>query len=649
MKYYEIWINSLSYKGEEALTYHFDGYLKAGAIVNVPFRNISAMGIVKSDVSKPEFKTKEISSILGLNSLPKPILELIKWLPLYYPAPKSTILHLFLPASLVSYKPKTDNKEELAKTAKIKLPPLTDEQSDAINKINASRDRTIILHGDTGSGKTRVYTETIKKVFSEGKSAIVLTPEIGLTPQLIKTLEMSYPGSVVVIHSGLSVKQRSVNWLRILESDDPLVVVGPRSALFSPLKNVGIIIIDEAHESVYKQEQSPRYQATRVAAKLAELSGAKLILGSATPLISDYYFVKSKPSLVVRMKKPAVGGEQSNHLATIDIVKITDKNQFSRSFWLSDKLLDSVQRSIKNNEQSLIYLNRRGTSLIVHCNNCGWDALCPNCDTNLTYHDDQHLMRCHSCNYSAKAPSRCPVCASDDIIFQGIGTKAIETEIKKLFPMAQVRRFDRDNKTGDKLSENYEELVKGEVDIVIGTQILTKGLDLPHLSTVGVVMADSNLSFPDYTAEEKTFQTLTQVIGRVARGHRAGFVIIQTYNPESAAIKAAVDKDYEGFYKSQIEERKSFLFPPFCYTLKLSSRLSTSLKSQQSAEKLAVNIRSLGLSVVINGPSPAFKEKDKGRYVWQLIIKSKNRPNLIKIVESLSPNTTYDIDPINLL
>ncbi len=649
MHFYLVWVSSPQFQSSKPLTYSYEGVLKNGSIVRVPIRNKSVIALIDSEIDKPDFETKSIEELVIDRIIPKPTLDLFKWLMVYYPATSSSQLQLFLPTNLLKLKQSDKAKEQSIHLNKLNLPPLTDEQSKAIKQIEATQSKTILLHGDTSSGKTRVYIELIHKAMIDDLSSIVLTPEIGLTPQLISTLEESFPNRVIVMHSSLTDKVRRDSWLKIMDSDQPQIIVGPRSALFSPVKKLGLIIIDEAHEASYKQEQSPYYQTTRVAAKLAEINNAKVIFGTATPLVSDYYVMKSKDLLISRMIKPAVPGYKKSDKAHIKTVNITERNNFSKSTWLSNQLIESITTSLNNNEQSIVFLNRRGTAQVILCQKCGWQALCPNCDTSLTYHADSHTMLCHTCSFNQTVPSDCPVCKSPDIIFKGAGTKAIEEELKRIFPAAKISRFDKDNKKADSLEQNYEELQRGVIDIAVGTQIITKGLDLPKLSTVGIVMADSGLFFPDYMAEERTFQNLMQVIGRVGRGHTAGRVILQSYHPESNAISSAIDKDYMALYNQQIIERQKFEFPPFVFLLKVSAKRSTVFNAQSACNKLAVRIRDLKLSIKICGPAPAFYEKQNGRFVWQIIIKSTSRTNLLKIVDMLPGNYSYDIDPASLL
>jgi primosomal protein N' (replication factor Y) (superfamily II helicase) len=294
--------------------------------------------------------------------------------------------------------------------------------------------------------------------------------------------------------------------------------------------------------------------------------------------------------------------------------------------------------------QSLVFLNRRGTARLVLCHNCGWQAVCPRCDLPLTYHGDSHTLRCHTCGFQETAPAACPTCHSTDIIFKSIGTKTLVNELQHLFPKARIMRFDSDTKKSERLETHYNAVRSGKVDILVGTQMLSKGLDLPNLELLGVVLADTSLSFPDYTAEERTFQMLTQVLGRVGRGHRQGKVIIQSHNPESPIIQAAIHKDYESFYQAQLLERKTYDFPPFCYLLKLSCSRASQASAKKAAVQLTEKLSATRQDIRITGPSPAFIEKNNNKYVWQIIVRAKDRQELIKVVKQLPANWTYDLD-----
>lgn len=534
-------------------------------------------------------------------------------------------------------------------------PPLTHEQQLVVDTIatsaQAGQTETYILHGETGSGKTRVYIELAQQALQAGRSCIILTPEIGLTPQLAQNFQAAFgAGRVVLTHSQLAAKERSLLWHRVLLAKDPLVVIGPRSALFLPLHNVGLIILDEAHESSYKQEQAPHYHASKVAAKLAGLHRATVVLGSATPAITDYFLAEARRKPILRMRATAKATEDAAGASpTPVIVNLTDRQQFGRTSHLSDALVKSIQDSLSRQEQSLVFLNRRGTARVILCQQCGWQAACPHCDLPLTYHGDHHTIRCHTCGYQASTPISCPECGSPNIILKSIGTKAIVDELASVFPHARIQRFDTDNAREERLEAHYDALRAGDVDIIVGTQLIAKGLDLPKLSTVGVVIADTSLYLPDYSSSERSYQLLRQVIGRVGRGHRTGRVIIQTYDPANPVIQAAARGDWESFYKNELAERQAYDFPPFVYTLKIWCRRATADSARQAAEKAVELLRRSGLRIIIDGPMPAFHEKAAGKYQWQANLKARDRGELVKAIGLLPANWSYDIDPSNLL
>lgn len=646
MHYYEVWVGSAKYHGESALTYSYSDNLSPGSIVVVPMMRQTVTAVVLKEVPKPKFQTKDILRSVSSEKLPPELLHTLEWLRSYYPAPLGQIAALLLPQTL-STKSRNPNINESSRQKEISLQQLTKDQTEAVKLIRKARPKNILLHGDTGTGKTRLYLELISEQLSKGQSTILLTPEIGLTPQLVHACSSAFPDKTIVMHSDLTPADRRKAWLKILESKEPVIVIGPRSALFTPVKRVGLIIIDEFHESAYKQEQAPHYLASRVAAKLAELHGAQLVLGSATPLVTDYYTFEQKKLPIIRMQEQAVKSVfKSPKPLVIDLKK---RELFSRSPWLSNPLIDSMEETLQNKQQSLIFLNRRGTARLILCQVCGWEALCPRCDLPLTYHGDKHVMQCHTCGFNQKAPDTCTECGANDIIFRSIGTKSLVTELERLFPQAKISRFDSDTNKADSLEKQYSAVKDGSVDILVGTQILGKGLDLPNLSVLGVVLADTSLSFPDYTAEERTFQLLTQVIGRVNRGHTEGKAFVQTHHPDNPLLKAALTRDYQAFYDMQLKERQQYGFPPFRYLLKLTCTRATSASAKRASEDLAAKLRNKGVPIEVVGPGPAFVEKTHDRYRWQLIVKSVRRAELVKIIQDLPANWSYDIDPMNLL
>ena len=645
MYYYEVMPTDSRYHGDKPLTYSFEQDLPILCPVIVNVREHGSVGFVVGKTTKPKFSVKPIKSVVSNKPLPQHCLALAKWMQNYYSCSLSDALKQFAPAN--QSVPRELKLEKIINSSG-QIPinaPLTTEQKNAIKQINASKSTTQLLHGETGSGKTRVYLELTSQTIKAGKSVILLTPEISLTTQLIKAVkDLGHP--YYLLHSQLTSAQRKRLWLQILNDTKPAVIVGPRSALFAPVKDLGLIVLDEAHEPAYKQDQSPRYSTARVASQLGKLTGAKVILGTATPLVTDYYLAQSKGA-VVRMQNQATSGSSADIYFTV--VDLKDRTNFSRDQHFSNQLIDAIGQALSDKKQAMVYLNRRGSARLVTCTNCGWQLLCPNCDLALVYHADEHTARCHTCGYKESPPSNCPVCNKPDIIYKSIGTKALTENLIRLFPQARIKRFDSDNIKGERVDELYEELIEGKVDILVGTQLLAKGLDLPKLTVVGIVVAESSLSLPDYSSSERNFQLLYQVIGRVGRGHAKGKVIIQSYDPKSNLIKSAVDRNWLEFYKDLLAERRQFRFPPFSYLMRLECQRSTEAGASKAAQDLKAKLSSKGLAVEVIGPSPSFYSRRGDAFYYQLVVKSKDRDLLLDLAADVPAGWKIDLDPTDLL
>lgn len=644
MFYYQAFVNDIGYKGNTPLTYSSDISVVIGTIVVVPLKNVLVTAFIFKEVTKPTFTTKSIDKVLNLPPLPRHLVELAKWLQAYYPSSVGIVAQQLLPKSLSNLHLNEPSSEPYPSSSN--MPNLTADQEGVIKQIN--NPGTYIVHGETGSGKTRVYIELAMRTLKNGRSVIMLVPEIGLTPQLTQNFRATFgQHNVVVTHSQLTDKERKDRWSEIISAERPLVIIGPRSALFSPVQNIGLIVLDEAHEASYKQDQSPHYHTARVAAQLAEISAAILVLGSATPSIVDYFMAQQKQRPILRMLHLA---QSTTHYETsMQVIDLKDHSHFERSRYLSNELIASIEKALVNNEQSLLFLNRRGTARVVLCDQCGWQALCPHCNLPLTYHGDSHILRCHTCGHTEPAINSCPVCKKPNIVLKSIGTKAVFDEISTLFPHAKIQRFDTDNKKSERIEQHYTEIKSGSVDILVGTQILVKGFDLPKLSVVGIVIADTSLSFPDYTAQERTYQLLRQAIGRVGRGHRNSKVIIQTYAPDNPVIDSVVKNSWRTFYEQELLEREKFKFPPYYFLLKLAVRRASAKSSQKAAQNLIALLHTKTLKIIIDGPAPAMYEKVGNKFQWQVIVKARNRNELLKVIDLLPSGWTYDIDPLNLL
>lgn len=645
MRYYHVWVRSEQFRGAEPLTYKYNGLLVPGTLILAPLRSEIVSGFVVKEVAKPPFATKTVTFVFQLPPLPTTTLKIAQWILAYYPSPIGVITQLFVPAGLqrsgttIPIQRSWNTEGNVSDDQKLTL-----QQSDALKAIN--QPDTYLLHGRTGSGKTRIYSELGKRVIENHRSVLVLSPEIGLTSQTATTFRRSFGDRVVVFHSQLSEKDRTIAWLRILTAQEPLIVIGPRSALFSPLQDIGLIVVDEAHEQAYKQEQAPYYHANRVAAQARNIHGGILIFGSATPSVVDYYLAEKRSKPVIRLDALA---KNTNAERSVSIVDLKDRRQFTRSPYISTALITAIEGSLERHEQVLLYLNRRGTARVTLCTHCGWQALCPRCDIPLTYHGDTFTLRCHICGLSARSPINCAVCGNPTVEFRGAGTKAIASEIQRLFPEAHILRLDADTQKSERLEAKFSDILSGGVDILVGTQVLAKGLDLPQLSTLGVITADSSLYLPDYTASERTFQLLTQVIGRIGRGHIASKAIVQTYHPESKLLQYSLYDRWEEFYNDELAERKRYFFPPFCYLLKISCRRTTPEAAEKTAQKMKESLQNSGLHVSVEGPAPSFHEKAAGHYIWQLVLKATSRQALLDAIHLLPSGWSYDLDPSDLL
>jgi primosomal protein N' (replication factor Y) len=615
------------------------GLLKVGQIVIVPFGKKKLYAIVRGIVKKPTFKTKKIDTILAY-TIPNFNLDLLNWMEQFYPYDWGELNKLFIPSNPnVKSRLRQDTK---INKATLKLPKPNKDQAQAIQKINKSDN--LLLHGVTGSGKTRVYLDIVNTTIAEGKSALLLTPEIGLTPQLIQTVQKYCSAPIITIHSQKTPAQKKAVWEYVCTTKEPFIVIGPRSALFLPYQNLGLIVADESHDQSYKNMSSPRYNGIYVGSKLAKIHKAKFIQCTATPNVADLYMYNQKKLPVVQIAKIAAGELK----AVGQIIDINDKNNFTKSPYLSDSLIDSVNDALTKKQQALIFLNKRGSARIIQCQDCSHIAECPNCGLPLTFHHDSYLLKCHLCNFKSSLVTNCQSCNSVNLNYQVPGTKGLEQHINSLFIGKNIARFDLDNADQDNLKNRYDQINKGEIDIILGTQLITKGLDLNNLGVVGVLNADSSLQLPDYRAEEMAFQQLYQVTGRVGRGHINGTYIIQTRNPEHPVMQASLNRDYYSFYNFELAKRKQFNYPPFSYIAQLKITKAKDITAKNKAEQLALKISTIK-NINLLGPSPSFYHKNAGQYTWQIILKSNSREPIIQAISLAGSDWICDIDPTNLL
>ncbi|RKO67295.1 replication restart helicase PriA [Desulfofundulus salinus] len=506
---------------------------------------------------------------------------------------------------------------------RIKPPVLHGEQIRAVSKIIEALDQkggrqVFLLHGVTGSGKTEVYLHAIAAALARGKQAMMLVPEIALTPQMIDIFRGRFGRQVAVLHSRLSDGERYDEYQR-LRTGEAGVVLGARSAIFAPLEQPGLIILDEEHEPSYKQEESPRYHARTVALRLAGYAGAVVVLGSATPSLESYcQAVGGGVYHLLEMTRRV--GELP--LPSVRLVDLRRELQEGNKGIFSRDLQEAIARRLSRREQVILFLNRRGYSTLVVCRECGLVLKCPYCDISLTYHVSGRL-RCHYCNYSVLAPSLCPGCGSRHVAYLGMGTQKVEQEIRRLFPTARVLRLDSDT-VGRRGAhrEIVDSFREGEADILIGTQMVAKGLDIPGVTLVGVINADISLYMPDFRASERTFQLLTQVAGRSGRGEQGGEVLIQTYSPDHYAVTCAQNHDYQGFYRREMALRRTLGYPPYTHLARLLVTGRMEKEVQEAADFLAQAVHAAGVPVELLGPAPAPLTRIKDRYRWHLVLKA---------------------------
>jgi primosomal protein N' (replication factor Y) len=510
-----------------------------------------------------------------------------------------------------------------------------------------------LLFGVTGSGKTEVYLRALAKVTAGGRRGICLIPEIALTQQTVERFAGRFPGRVAVLHSGLSPGEQFDEWQWIMEGNCD-VIIGPRSALFAPLSNLGLIIIDEEHEWTYKQEdKSPRYHARDVAIRLAQLSDAIVILGSATPDVGSFHKAQQGEYHLVELKE-RITPRGCSPLPEVSVVDLREELKAGNTSLFSRSLLAAMKKTLAEDEQIILFLNRRGTATFVRCRNCGFVFRCPRCSVALTYHSVEKRLVCHRCRYSVLASPVCPRCSRRNLRLLGIGTQRVEEEISHFFPEARVLRWDKDVITR---RYGHEDLLKDfrdhRADVLVGTQMIAKGLDLPQVTLAGVINADTGLNFPDFRSGERTFQLLCQVAGRAGRGVKAGKVIIQTYSPDNYIIEAAARHDYPGFYYREIDYRRQFNYPPFSRLV----RLVYSHTDEQSCRREAGRVHRLLLDEKakngtidfdIIGPVPTFAYRARGRYRWQLFLRGPDSTRILSEVV-LPRGWTIDVDPVGMV
>ena len=633
-----------------------------GCRVRVRFRSNEVDGFVVGFPTDPPpgIEPQPVREVLDRASLLRPdVLELCRWISDYYLAPLGEVLKAALPPGITHkhldrFDAGPDGEPEKG-AAPFKL---TTEQLSALYAIEkADGFSTLLLHGVTGSGKTEIYIQAAEYALSRGNTCLVLVPEIGLTPQLTERFAARFPGRVAVLHSSLTRKQRIEQWLRILHGSAP-VVVGTRSAIFAPLQNLKLIIVDEEHETTYKQEETPRYHARDSAIIRAQRLGATVVLGSATPSMESFRNAERKKFEYVHLTSRV----EDRPLPDVEIVNMREEYAAEgKQTIFSRRLLQAISERLDRREQTMVLLNRRGFAAYLLCRHCGFKFECSSCSVSLTYHRSINRLLCHYCGLAKRPPAQCQECKSEYIYYVGQGTERIEADLRETFPDARIGRIDRDTM---KHVRDFERVLggfrKGDIDILVGTQMIAKGHDFPLVTLVGVLAADAALSLPDFRAAERTFQLLTQVAGRSGRGDRPGEVIIQSFYPDHYTFQLACTQKFEEFYARESRYRKAMFYPPF--TALAGIVVTDRDKDRAARESRAVSefLGSVRLdSVRILGPAPAPLERVKRLHRYQLLIKAGSRTSLHQLLVALrehldakklgSTRVWVDVDPVSLL
>lgn len=648
---------------KQSYTYRVEAHeeLSIGQRCIVPFGRREMVGAVielLDDVESSDYEVKSVKRSIDKKPLfGETEIALANWMSRFYLCSPGQALFTMLPSgrrekgvgSVVASGEEAWIEESLLSTA----------QSEAIASINSSQDRLHYLYGITGSGKSEVYFRIAQRVISQGQQVIYLVPEITLTHQLAIQVEARFSDRVAILHSALTASQRLAEWRRILNNEVD-IVIGARSAIFAPCRRLGLIIIDEEHENSYKAGDTPRYHARQVAQKRASDQQAILLLGSATPSLEAYHMMEEGVLVRHNLPKRVAGGREP----TIQVVSMLQEQQI-----LSQPLLQEIEGVLSRQRQVILFLNRRGFSYFFHCKSCGYEMSCPHCSVSLTYHKLPNRMVCHYCGYRQAPITVCPACSSLDVGYAGFGTEMIEQEVRRAFPQANIARLDTDAaQERQAVPQILEKFRQGEIDLLLGTQMVAKGLNFPLVELVGVVNADSALNLPDFRAQERSFALIVQVSGRAGRYNDKGRVIVQTYRPENDAIICATTGRHEEFYQKELELRKAACFPPYSRLINFTFRSRSREKAKKAVEELAQlaerSIAEMSKRASkgeklpqIFGWAPCPLEKIAGSWRYHLLLRGEEAANLLSVATYLKeqfppPAGTYleiDVDPLQLL
>ncbi len=628
----------------EPLTYSGGGLdLSKGVPVEVPLGVRKVKGVVLGKSSKKLSKLKKVERIRDLPVLNKAYMDWIQWLSSYYVYPIGQIFKNTYP----NLKRKTDIEQTTSSHNTENI--LNEAQSKIVNSINSQGFEVHLIHGITGSGKTEIYLKLIEKIEHQ---VLVLVPEISLTPQLVTRFNKKF-SNVSVIHSQITSRQRTNQWWSVM-SEKTKILIGARSAVFCPIQKIGLIIVDEEHDPSFKQNEGFRYNAKHAAIMLAKLHNCPIVLGSATPSIESWHNKKYKlHSLTSRF------GNASLPKVTLEGMA-KKKEDTLLPFWLSKTLFDKMNKHLSLDHQVALFLNRRGQSYLVCCTNCGQGIKCPNCSVSLIKHGDRHLI-CHYCNYHKNYTNKCDECNEDTLRAIGVGTEGIHNDLEKLFPNYKIIRADRDVvSTGADMREFIQTVEENRANILVGTQMISKGLNFPNLTLVGVVSLDASMNIPDFRAEEKTFQLLLQISGRAGRYGLQSEVVIQTFKPDDEILQMAAEYKYDSFFERELQIRRTLSYPPYGRLAMIRASSINEISARNAMDtvvEIAKKIRIQSNWFEILGPSPSPISKIRGKYRFQTLLKGKKDIKLYEICTKINKfykghrgvKLSFDIDPVNTL
>lgn len=650
-----------------------DAPLQAGCRVRVPFRRKHVVAIVTqlNSIAPAHAKLKPIEDCLDDTPvLSESLLTLCCWIAQYYAAPIGEVVQTTLPPHL--WKPqKREVSSRLShahtshvQRTNVQPPALNAAQQSAVmaitGAVSARHFAPFLLHGVTGSGKTEVYLAACAHVLAQDRQVIVLVPEIALTPQLLGRFAERFGNAVAVYHSGLTDAQRTLQWQRI-RSGEAQIAVGTRSAIFAPVATLGLIIIDEEHDSSYKQDDSPRYNGRDVAVMRAKMENCPIILGSATPALESFANARQGKYQLLELNERATG-QTMPQIQIVDMRALKEKGKSAPIF--SPQLLAAIQKRIDAQEQTLLLVNRRGFARFIVCEDCGHISTCPNCDVSLAFHQSARELRCHYCDYHTASPDTCPTCHSLDIKPIGAGTERLEETLKAHFPTARIGRLDSDTiATQHNRTQVLQDMYDRNLDILVGTQMIAKGHDFSHVTLVGVIAAETGLNVPDFRAAERSFQLLMQASGRAGRAHLAGEVVIQTLQPEHACLTHLVTHDYNAFAAEELQHREGLRYPPFGRLINCTIASNVEKNCLDYAQALASflqkQVGETNISATILGPAPALMYKLRGKNRMQLLLKLKSPASISILTRAMiqygadhAPSgvqVTIDVDPMTIV